>query len=108
MPVSGRTDSRGSTDYYVVFRNSDDTWKDPINMGDTVNTSSGLEYSPYVSPDGKYFFFMSVRDNTGIFQPGERVTLRRFLKFHNRPGTGNPCTYWVSAQFIEELRGKNK
>jgi len=61
VPVYGREDSQGSTDYYICFRNADDTWNEPINLGDKINTTGGLEYSPYISPDGEYFFFMSTR-----------------------------------------------
>jgi len=61
VPVVGRDDSFGSTDYYIVFRDENDRWSDPINMGNVVNTKSGREYSPYVSPDRQYFFFMTNR-----------------------------------------------
>lgn len=98
-----REDTMGGTDYYVVFRSQDDRWSAPINMGEVVNTSLSGEFSPYVSPDGRYFFFMSTRPF-----PLERLpdTLTwEFLKgFRQRPETGNAGIYWVDAGFIDALR----
>ena len=33
VPIEGRSDSIGGCDYYVVFRNPDDRWSEPINLG---------------------------------------------------------------------------
>ncbi len=101
VPVEGRPDSIGGCDYYVVFREPDDRWSEPINLGPTINTPGSLEYSPYVSPDGKYFFFMSSR----LVRP-ERLTYRIFREWHGRPGNGNPDTWWVDAGVVTSLRGK--
>jgi hypothetical protein len=108
VPVYGRKDSRGSTDYYVVYRNPDDSWSQPINMGDAINSKSGSEYSPYVSRDGKFFFFMSGRMKAGVFKPGEQLTYKRLLELHNQAGNGNPSIYWIDASVIENLRPKGK
>lgn len=109
VPVTGRSDSKGGADYYIVFRNKDDTWSEPINMGDAINTAGALEFSPYVSPDGKYFFFMSTRAPSEITSLSEKLTYQKFAGYHNRPVNGNPCIYWVSARFIDDLSpGKNK
>jgi hypothetical protein len=63
VPIAGREDSYGRTDYYICYRNDNDEWSEPINLGNQINTPAGQEWSPYVSPDGKYFFFMSARVN---------------------------------------------
>jgi hypothetical protein len=102
LGVAGRDDTYGGTDYYVVFRNSDDSWSEPINMGETVNQERGAEWSPYVSPDGKYFFFMSTRGQER--EPPRRLTFDYLMELHNAPEGGNPGIYWVDAGFIEELR----
>jgi len=99
VPTDGRPDSIGGCDYYVVFRTPDDSWSQPINLGPAVNTKGSQEFSPYVSPDGKYFFFMSSR----LAAP-ERLTFGLFRDLHNRPGNGNADIYWVDAAFIEDLR----
>ena len=41
--------------FFVVFRSANDTWSEPVNMGEVVN-SRWAEFSPYVSPDGRDFF----------------------------------------------------
>jgi len=102
--VFGRKDSYGATDYYVCFRNEDDTWNEPINMGDKINTDGGREYSPYVSPDGKYFFFMSSRTKPLIGSQEENLTFDKLQKMHNQPENGNPGIYWIDAAFIEKLK----
>jgi hypothetical protein len=99
----GRADSRGSADYYIVFRSEDDTWSEPINMGDEINTPRGGEWSPYVSPDGKYFFFMSSRRRAPGTYPAQ-LTYDFLVEVYEGPQNGNANIYWVDASFIEDLR----
>jgi hypothetical protein len=100
--VFGREDSHGGTDYYVVFRDDNDDWTGPINMGETINQPSGSEWSPYVTPDGNYLFFMSTRADRAA-RPD--ALTRSFLEdTHSGPQNGNPDIYWVDASIIEELR----
>jgi hypothetical protein len=103
LGVFGRHDSLGGTDYYVVFRNEDDTWSEPVNLGPVVNQARGSEWSPYVSPDGRYFFFMSTRQPYPAAAP-DRLTRDWLLDFHQGPESGNPAIYWMEAGFIEDLR----
>ncbi len=103
LGVFGREDAIGGTDYYVVFRNQDDTWSRPVNLGDRINRARGAEWSPYVSPDGKYFFFMSTRPRAGSTLP-EALTADHLRRWHDEPGNGNPDIYWVDAGFIDALR----
>jgi hypothetical protein len=104
VPVLGREYGYGLTDYYIVFRNENDHWSQPINLGDKINTKSGREYSAYVSPDGKYFFFMSTRLNPEVEAMGKDLSLWQLQKFFSRPGNGNAGIYWMKADFIERLR----
>src|SRR4029078_11296190 len=46
-------------DLYITYQR-DGAWSKPANLGDQIN-SSGNEYSPAISPDGKYFFWTSPR-----------------------------------------------
>ncbi len=72
----------GSGDLYVSFRNnSDDTWSEPVNLGEPINTP-GQESSPGVSPDGKYLFYTS-------------------------PVAGRQADiFWVSTKRVEDLRSR--
>jgi Tol biopolymer transport system component len=57
--TAGRSDGRGGFDLYISY-NRNGAWTKPANLGDKIN-SSGNEYSPTISPDGKYFFWTSTR-----------------------------------------------
>jgi len=61
-------------DLFITFRNSNDTWTDPVKLGEEINTSS-LETNAFVTPDEKYMFFTRKFD-----------------------------VYWVKADFIGKLR----
>jgi len=75
---STRSGGYGKADLYAAFRQSDDLWTQPVNMGKKVN-SSYQEYIPSVTIDGKYFFFTSNK-------------------------SGNRDIYWVDAKIIEDLK----
>ena len=101
--TGGLEDSYGGTDYYVTFRSADDRWSGPINLGEIVNTPGSAEMSPYVSPDGRYFFFMSPRWFPREEIP-ESLSWEYLSQFRQMPETGNPGIYWMDAGFIEALR----
>lgn len=46
----------GSGDMYISFRGKDGAWTMARNLGEIFNTS-GYDFCPILSPDGKYFFF---------------------------------------------------
>jgi Tol biopolymer transport system component len=101
--TGGREDTLGDVDYYVTFRSEDDRWSEPINLGEVVNTQGGQEVSPYVSPDGRYFFFMSLRALERERLP-DTLSWDYLSRFRMLPEVGNPGIYWMDASFIEELR----
>jgi Tol biopolymer transport system component len=53
---SERPGGLGQGDLYISFKNKSGTWQKAKNMGSTVNTS-GYEFCPYITNDGKYLFF---------------------------------------------------
>jgi len=57
---SDRPGGYGSGDLYISYRAPDGSWTPAMNLGEPVNSSSN-EGSPYVSPDGRFFFFLSDR-----------------------------------------------
>ncbi|WP_347925926.1 hypothetical protein [Pontimicrobium sp. SW4] len=77
-------DGRKDNDMYVYFKEKDETWTKPINLGNSINTILN-EKAPRISPDGKYLFFG--RDERNI-----------------EPGLAD--IYWVSTEVIEKLRPK--
>lgn len=75
---SDKPGGSGRDDIYVSYKKDDGSWSVPVNMGSKVN-SPHQEYIPYVTPDGKYFFFTSNK-------------------------SGNRDIYWMDANIIEELK----
>jgi hypothetical protein len=71
----------GELDLYIAFKQPDGNWSECVNMGERINTATGGENCPQLSPDGKYFFF------------------HRYL-----PAAEHGDMYWVNAAIIEELR----
>ena len=59
--ASNRPGSLGGSDLYISVRKPDGTWAAPENMGEPIN-SVAPEYTPMLSPDGKYLFFTSGRN----------------------------------------------
>lgn len=73
-----------TTRLFISYRQSDGSWTGAISMGDEINKVNAAW--PWVSPDGKYFFFVSSCNNTdyhydvywvdariiGIFRPEEK------------------------------------
>ncbi len=104
VSVYGREDSIGSVDYYIIYRNADDEWSEPINLGENINTRSGQEYSAFVSRDGKYFFFMSTRLPADSRLGNGTYSLESLARIFNNPENGNSDIYWMEAGFIEKLR----
>ena len=69
-----RPDGLGQGDLYISFKNADGTWTKSKNMGQPIN-SEHHELCPFVSKDGKYFFY-----------------------------TSNEDIYWVSTKIIDEIK----
>ena len=64
--ASERPGGYGAADLYVSFRRPDGTWGEPKNLGPSVNTA-GSEYTPMLSPDGRYLFFTRGRFGDDIY-----------------------------------------
>jgi len=70
------------TDLYISYKDVNGEWSEAIDMGTTINTEHN-ELCASVSPDGKYLFFLSLRE-----------------------GKWNKI-YWIDAKIIEKLRPKD-
>lgn len=56
--VSDRAGGKGEFDVWISHRKDDGTWMEPINAGDSINTS-GDEQSPFIHPDNRTLYFAS-------------------------------------------------
>jgi hypothetical protein len=106
-PLYGRKDAIGNRwNYYVSFRDEDDTWSELINLGESVN-SLFCGGSTAFSPDGKYLFFQASIAPELLLALPKRHNLKELVEIDLRtPGRGSNDIYWISVKIIEELRPK--
>lgn len=69
-----RKEGFGQGDLYISFKDDAGNWSKAKNMGSVINTT-GHELCPFVTKDGKYFFY-----------------------------TSNQDIYWVDARIINSLK----
>ena len=101
LMAGGRPEARGGFDLYISYNRSG-SWTKPENLGDKIN-SSGNEYSPAISPDGKYFFWTSARgfaDN-----PLEkRLDYRDLMNKLQSPRNGLGDIYYIDLSVLNIAR----
>ncbi|MCK5536041.1 MAG: PD40 domain-containing protein, partial [Bacteroidales bacterium] len=68
-------------DLFISFRQSDGTWTEAHNLGETINTNKGERF-PTLSPDGEFLFFT------------------RWVS------SGNEDVMWVSTKVINNIKEK--
>ena len=62
---SRREGGFGDSDIYLVRKNGNGSWAEPINLGAKVNTHFS-ETCPSLSPDGKYIFFSRYNEPNAV------------------------------------------
>jgi hypothetical protein len=91
---NGRADTRGSYDIYVSHLCAGG-WSGPRNLGAEVN-SSGWDFGPRPSPDGRYLFFTSNR--VASDRPPERaLSFDALLRTIRAPGNGLRDVYAIET-----------
>lgn len=73
-------DARGGWDIYITCKDSNGSWGKSMNIGDVINTGADEDF-PYVSPDGKYFFF--------------------FRRYKDQNSLEHGDIFWVNAGMID-------
>jgi Tol biopolymer transport system component len=95
--AAGRPDSHaGSNDLYISYR-KDGSWTKAQNLGDDINSNRD-EYSPKVSPDGKYFFFASTR---GRRPPEKQMNYQELLGWLRGTRNGLGDIYQVDLSTLK-------
>lgn len=98
----GREDGLGGGDLYISFKDDNGEWQPSKNLGENINSSS-LDFCPYVTRDGKYFFFTSRR----VSEKLNNQTLDNYkslVTMLNSPRNGQNDIYWMKADFIDSLK----
>jgi hypothetical protein len=72
----GREEGYGNSDLYISYHR-DGAWTKPKNLGPGINTAA-REYSPRISPDGKWLYFTSERGLATEKREGKRFTTEEF------------------------------
>jgi hypothetical protein len=97
-------DGLGATDLFISFRKANGSWSEAQNMGEKIN-SAAIDLCPSVSPDGKYLFFSSDRNNHRSYSETP-LTYEQKIEILSSPGNGLSDIYWVSTEIIEDLKPK--
>jgi hypothetical protein len=98
----GRKNSFGGGDLYISFKNEKNEWQPAINLGENIN-SPALDYCPFVTPDGKYFFFSSRRTSDEL----KDIKLQDYKHLKillDSPQNGQNDIYWMRSEFIDSLK----
>ena len=101
ISARNRGDAVGAYDLYVAKRNGD-RWDTPRHPGPPIN-STGWDFAPRLSPDGKIFVFTSNRrdDSYGGSQGSDRqLTFDELQRRLHAPGNGLRDIYYVSADSL--------
>ena len=107
VPAVGVDEGPRRVQYYIVFRNEDDTWQEPLALNSEINTPKGTGWSFYISPDKKYIFYMASKPLAKANHP-ESLSVDFLHQFSEMPQNGNSDIYWVDAKIIEDLRPQAK
>jgi len=98
----GRDDDMGGGDLYVSFKSDNDTWTKAVNMGEAINSPT-LDYCPYVSPDGRFFFFTSSRSQLSAYSSARRK-YNGIIETLDGIVNGQANIYWVESRVISDLK----
>jgi hypothetical protein len=101
---SERPEGFTETDLYISYHQHDNSWGPAINLGSKINSiGTGGSAWPYLSPDGKYLFFLSsvhpyidYDEKEHSYADLEEIS----LSYTN----GYSKIYWVNTNFVEDLK----
>lgn len=99
--AAGRPDGKGAFDLYVSYQKNGQ-WTKAENLGDKIN-SSAWDFSPKISPDGKYFFFTSNR-NFADRPLANRLSYKELVAKLRGPRNGLRDIYQVDMSALKLTR----
>jgi Tol biopolymer transport system component len=95
-----RKDDLGRGDLYFAL-NKNGAWQPAVHFGPDINSAT-LDYSPFVSPDHKYFFFTSKRQSIKFPFPSAK-SAREIRKKLNAPCNNFEDIYIMNFKVLEQL-----
>jgi Tol biopolymer transport system component len=96
--MSTRPKGRGRSDLYVTYQ-QEGKWSAPVNLGDKIN-SAGSEYSPKISPNGRYFFWTTTRTTIESSQE-KRLNYDELTQKIRSPGNGLGDVYYIDLGVLK-------
>ncbi len=96
--MSQRPEDHGRGKLYLSYQR-DGKWTAPVNLGDKIN-SSRAEYSPKISPNGKYFFWSSTRTTVRPAQE-RRLSYDELTKLVRSAGNGLGDIYQIDISALK-------
>jgi len=70
-----------------------------VNLGDKIN-SAGSEYSPKISPNGRYFFWTTTRTTIESWQK-KRLNYDELTQKIRSPGNGLGDVYYIDLGVLK-------
>lgn len=96
----GRKDDSGGGDLYMATKDGNGKWTRAKNL--LHLNSKQLDYCPFLSPDGKAFFFTSERHELPVSFNGTRATVKKIKEIANSPLNGTGNLYWISFSSVSK------
>ena len=103
--AAGR-DKKPQSDLFISFA-QDSGWTEARRLAPPINTETGREYAPKISPDGKWFFFSSTRSTWDRVNPSP-MTTREYEKRLRSPGNGLGDMYYVDVRLLPTHTGMQR
>jgi Tol biopolymer transport system component len=100
--AAGRPDGLGGFDIFIS-RQSNGQWQEAVNAGPKIN-SPFRDYSPRISPDGKYLFFTSERDFTTLRKSSAPLAYPELVKFFRGTFNGLGNIYQIDLDEVIKSR----
>ncbi|OGU35421.1 MAG: hypothetical protein A2068_07960 [Ignavibacteria bacterium GWB2_35_6b] len=99
----GRPEGLGHFDIYISF-NKNGVWSKAKNLGEPIN-SSARDYSPRITPDGRYMMFTSERDFTLDNPPYKKYSTEELMNYFQSIKNGLGNIYQINIKYV--LEGNN-
>lgn len=99
---SFREGGYGAGDIWISFRDSSDNWSEPQNLGPQINKNNNERF-PYVSPDGKYLFYLTDKVDNNLLAK-KKLSFSEAKYYFSKTGNGQCDIYWVSSKIISDLK----
>jgi Tol biopolymer transport system component len=94
-------EKHGDFDLYISYRQSG-AWTKPAPLPGAINSAAN-EFSPKISPDGKYFFWTSARNTRPSAAP-KQLTTADYLNQIRSPGNGLGDIYQIDLDALKLKR----